>query len=164
MPRGPGEFLPLLLIISIVITIAVVPLAARAGDPATFSEYDSEDACHEIKAALNALAAAEHRQALALDLASEGASSAIVAARLSDLLDRSQDLRVVLKRARHSKVARETMVDQCTRMGFRALVISEKLTSDVEAVLFGGDDDDDSALAALPQLKSGGHSPPPAVR
>jgi hypothetical protein len=39
------------------------------------------------------------------------------------------------------------MVDQCTRMGFRALVISEKLTSDVEGVLFGGNGDDSFAQA-----------------
>ena len=50
----------------------------------------------------------------------------------------TEDLRVTLRRVRQSAVARDPMVDQCTRMGFRALVISEKLTSDVEGVLFGG--------------------------
>jgi hypothetical protein len=96
-----------------------------------------------------------------LNLASDGGSTAIVAARLSDLLDRSQDLREVLKRARHSKFAREPMLDQCTRMGFRALVISEKLSSDVEVVLFG-DDDDTSSLAAVPPVNSNGHAPEPS--
>jgi hypothetical protein len=142
------------------LAIAICAPPARSEDSAASPDYDSQSACREIKSALNALAEAEHRQGLALDLASEGASSAIVAARLSDLLERSQDLRVVLRRARQSKVAREAMVDQCSRMGFRALVISEKLTSDVEVVLFG-EENDDSALAAIPEIKSNGHALPP---
>ena len=73
-------------------------------------------------------------------------------ARLSVLLDRTQDLRVTLRHVRQSAVARDPMVDQCTRMGFRALVISEKLSSDVESVLFGGDD---NSFAQAPALKPG---------
>lgn len=112
---------------------------------------------------LHALAGAEHDEALALDLASSGGNStAIVAARLSVLLDRTQDLRVALKHVRQSAVARDPMADQCTRMGFRALVISEKLSSDVETVLFGGDD----SVAQAPELKSDSAAPaasPPAL-
>ncbi len=143
------------------LTIALAPPLIHADDLEVPLEYNSEVACKEIKSALHALASAEHSEAFALDLASDGGSTAIVAARLSDLLDRSQDLREVLKRARHSKFAREPMLDQCTRMGFRALVISEKLSSDVEVVLFG-DDDDTSSLAAVPPVNSNGHAPEPS--
>ncbi len=113
-------------------------------------ENDAGAACTEIKTALHALADSEHAESLALDLASGGGNSAaIVEARLSVLLDRTQDLRVTLKRVRQSAVARDPMVDQCTRMGFRALVISEKLTSDVESVLFGGNGNDSFAQAPV---------------
>jgi hypothetical protein len=115
-------------------------------------ENGPEAACSEIKTALHALADSEHAESLALDLASgAGNSTAIVEARLSVLLDRTNDLRVTLRRVRQSAVARDPMVDQCTRMGFRALVISEKLSSDVESVLFGGDD----SFAQAPALKPG---------
>jgi hypothetical protein len=113
---------------------------------------DAGAACDEIKTALHALADSEHAESLALDLASGGGNStAIVEARLSVLLDRTQDLRVALRHVRQSAVARDPMVDQCTRMGFRALVISEKLSSDVETVLFGGED----SVAEAPALKPG---------
>jgi hypothetical protein len=134
-----------------------------AGLPAASGD-GAEAACAEIKTVLHALAGAEHDEALALDLASSGGNSAaIVAARLSVLLDRTQDLRVALKHVRQSTVARDPMADQCTRMGFRALVISEKLSSDVETVLFGGDD----SVAQAPELKSDSAAPaasPPALR
>jgi hypothetical protein len=113
-------------------------LAADTSSQSSQSEENSEAACNSIKTALHALAAAEHDEALALDLAAEGGSAVIVEARLAGVLDRTQDLRAVLKHVRHSAVARDPMVDQCTRMGFRALVISEKLSSDVETVLSGG--------------------------
>jgi hypothetical protein len=129
-----------------------------AADFCAASDYTTETACAEIKTALHALAGAEHDEALALDLASSGGNSAaIVEARLSVLLDRTQDLRVALRHVRQSAVARDPTVDQCTRMGFRALVMSEKLSSDVETVLFGGDD----SVADAPELKS--DSPAPAA-
>src|SRR5208282_5370167 len=110
-----------------------------AADLSAASDDGPEAACAEIKTALHALASAEHDQALALDLASSGGNStAIVEARLSVLLDRAQDLRAALKHVRQSAAARDPMVDQCTRMGLRALVMSEKLSSDVETVLFSG--------------------------
>ncbi len=121
------------------------------------SDDGAEAACAEIKNALHALADSEHDEAFALDLASSGGNStAIVAARLSVLLDRTQELRVVLKHVRQSAVARDPNVDQCTRMGFRALVISEKLSSDVESfVVFGGND----SVAQAPELKSDSAAP-----
>jgi hypothetical protein len=143
------------------VLFAALQTTLAAGLPAT-SDDSTEAACAEIKTALHALAGAEHDEALALDLASSGGNStAIVAARLSVLLDRTQDLRVALRHVRQSADARDPTVDQCTRMGFRALVISEKLTSDVETVLFGGDD----SVAQAPELKSDSAAPaasPPA--
>ncbi|MGA3229617.1 MAG: hypothetical protein ABSD51_06725, partial [Candidatus Binatus sp.] len=130
-----------------------------AADLSAPSDAGAEAACAEIKNALHALASAEHDESLALDLASSGGNStAIVEARLSVLLDRAQDLRVVLEHVRQSAVARDPMVDQCTRMGFGALVMSEKLSSDVETVLFGGDD----SVAQAPELKSAPPASPPA--
>ncbi|MGC2491245.1 hypothetical protein [Candidatus Binatus sp.] len=130
-----------------------------AADLSPGPENDAGAACDEIKTSLHALADSEHAESLALDLASGGGNStAIVMTRLSALLDRTNDLRVALRHVRQSAVARDPMVDQCTRMGFRALVISEKLSSDVESVLFGGDDD---AFAQAPALKPGAPAPSP---
>jgi len=135
---------------------------ALAADLSVGPEEGAQAACSEIKTVLRALASAEHDEALALDLASGGGNStAIVEARLSVLLDRTQDLRLALKHARHSAAARDPMVDQCVRMGFRALAVSEKLSSDVETVLFGEGD----SLAQAPGLKSRSAAPrvsPPA--
>jgi hypothetical protein len=122
-----------------------------AADLSPGPENDSAAACTEIKTALHALADAEHDESFALDLAAGGGNStAIVETRLSVLLDRTNDLRVALKHARDSAVARDPSVDQCTKMGFRALVISEKLSSDVESVLFGGGDAFAQAPATTP--------------
>ena len=134
---------------------------ADAADLSPGPESDAGAACTEIKTALHQLADSEHAESLALDLASSGGNStAIVEARLSVLLDRTQDLRVVLRRVRQSPVARDPMVDQCTRMGFRALVISEKLSSDVESVLFGRGD----SIAEAPALKPGAPAASPPVQ
>lgn len=141
------------------VMFAMLQTTLAADLPASSAE-SSEAACSEIKTALRALASAEHSEALALDLAASGGNSAaIVLARLSVVLDRAQDLRGALKRARHSGVAREPMVEQCTRMGFRALVISEKLSSDVETVLFGEGD----FVAQAPELKSDSAAPAVAL-
>ena len=134
------------------VLLAALPLVSHqlvlAADLSPGPENAPDAACTEIKTALHRLADAEHDESLALDLASSGGNStAVVLARLSVLLERTQDLRVTLRRVRQSAVARDPMVDQCTRMGFRALVISEKLTSDVEGVLFGGNGSDSFAQA-----------------
>ena len=150
----------LLAIAAVLFATLQATLAADLSGP---SDNGAEAACAEIKSALRALADSEHDESLALDLASSGGNStAIVAARLSVLLDRTQDLRVALRHVRQSAVARDPTVDQCTRMGFRALVMSEKLSSDVETVLFGGDD----SVAQAPELKSDSAAPaasPPAL-
>jgi hypothetical protein len=122
-----------------------------AADLSPGPEIGADAACTEIKTALHRLADAEHEESLALALASSGGnSSAIVALRLSVLLERTNDLRVALRHVRQGPVARDPMVEQCTRMGYRALVISEKLSSDVETVLFGGAD----SLAQAPAVRS----------
>jgi len=129
-------------------TLQTIP----AADLSPGQDGSAEAACTEIKTALHALAESEHDESFALNLAAGGGNStAIVEARLSVLLDRTNDLRAALKRARQSPAARDPMVDQCMKMGFRALVISEKLSSDVESVLFGGDD----SFAQAPALKPG---------
>lgn len=133
---------------------------ALAADVSPGPENGPEAACAEIKTALHRLAEAEHDESLALDLATSGGNLAIVEARLSVLLDRTQDLRVALKHARQSPAARDPMVDQCTKMGFRALVISEKLSSDVETVLFGARD----SFAEAPALKPGAPAASPPAR
>jgi len=58
---------------------------------------------------------------------------------------------------RQSAVARDPMVDQCTRMGFRALVTSEKLSSDVETVLSRSP----GSIAEAPAPKAGHLAPAP---
>ena len=127
------------------------PQPALAADLSPGPESAPDAACTEIKTALHRLADAEHDESLALDLASSGGNSTpVVEARLSVLLERTQDLRVALRHARQSAVARDPAVDQCTRMGFRALVISEKLSSDVETVLFGADASVAAALRSSP--------------
>jgi hypothetical protein len=128
-----------------------------AADLSPGPENSPEAACTEIKTALHALASAEHDESFALDLASSGGNSAgIVEERLSVLLDRTQDLRVALRHA--GAVARDPMVDQCRRMGFRALMNSEKLSSIVEGVLF----DTGDSVADAPALKSALPASPPA--
>jgi hypothetical protein len=149
-----------LLVAVVVVGTSQTTLAA---DLSPGPDNDAGAACTQIKTALHALADSEHAESLALDLAAGGGNSAaIVEARLSVLLDRTQDLRVTLRRVRQSAVARDPMVDQCTRMGFRALVISEKLTSDVEGVLFGGNGSD--SFAQAPAVTPGAPAASPPAR
>ena len=159
------------ILLALLVPILVVPIATSAAETSTLSDKkslsgektpadeSSGSACNSIKAALHALAVAEHDEALALDLAAEGGSSVIVEARLSSVLDRAQDLRTVLRHVRQSAVARDPMVDQCTRMGFRALVTSEKLSSDVETVLSRSP----GSIAEAPAPKAGRIAPAPRV-
>jgi hypothetical protein len=157
------------MMIAVLVLILAIPAASLAAETSTLSsekslpgektlaDENSESACNSIKTALHALAAAEHDEAFALDLAAEGGSSVIVEARLSGVLDRAQDLRAVLRHVRQSAVARDPMVDQCTKMGFRALVTSEKLSSDVETVLSRSP----GSIAEAPAPRSGSIAPAP---
>ena len=121
-------------------------------------ELTAESACGEIRAALNALAKAERAQALALDLVSAEGAGVIVETRLNELLQRSNDLRITLGRVRLSPVGGNQYVVECTTIGFRALVEAEKLSTDVEEVMYGPSG---APLAAAPGFKSDA-SPVPA--
>jgi len=145
--------------------IAVILISARttrAADLSAGPGNDSDAACGGIKDALHALGDAEHDEGFALDLAAGGGNSAaIVEERLSILLDRTQDLRVALKRARQGSAANDPMVEDCTRLGYRALVMAEKLSSEVESVLFGADD---SVAEAPPGFRPGAPAGSPPAR
>ena len=139
------------------VAIFATPQLTVAENIAPDSDYNAVAACRDIKGALQRLGEAEHDEAFALDLASEGGgtgSMAMVEARLSKLLERSQDLRMTLRRARLSRWARDPMTEQCTKTGFRALVTAEKLSSDVETVLFAGTESSATA-GAEPLLNPG---------
>jgi hypothetical protein len=113
-------------------------LSTPAAEPSQAArELTPEAACEQIRAAMRALAKTERAQALALDLAAGGGTSAIVETRLTALLDRTNDLRTVLRRVRLSTAAGDPYTEQCVRNGFRSLVDAEKLSSDVEEVLLG---------------------------
>jgi hypothetical protein len=141
--------------------VLIMMLPAFAAELSPGPENGAGAVCIEIKNALHRLADSEHDEALALALASNGGNStAIVAARLSVLLERTSDLRVALKHARHSSVARDPIVEQCMRSGYRALVISEKLSSDVETVLYGSAD----SLAAGPTVRPAAPAASPPAR
>jgi hypothetical protein len=137
------------------VTVAVVSCAtfqpALAADLSPGPENGPDEACTEIKNALHALGDAEHDESFALNLVGGANSTAIVEARLSVLVDRTQDLRITLARVRQSAVAHDPMAQQCVQMGFHALEISEKLSSDVETVLYG----DDDSVAQAPELRPG---------
>jgi hypothetical protein len=102
------------------------------------SQISGEQACAMIRAALRDLAKAEREQAFALDLDPGGRGhSPMVEAQLAILLERSSRLREVLRTVRQSAAAADPRVEQCSQMGFRALVESERLTTSVEEVLYG---------------------------
>ena len=132
---------------------------ARAADSSPGPENGADAACTEIKSALHALGDAEHDESFALDLVGGANSTAIVEARLSVLIDRTQDLRAMLARMRQSAIARDPAAQECIQMGFHALVISEKLSSDVETVLYG----DDDSVAQAPAFRPGAPAASPSV-
>lgn len=96
-----------------------------------------EAACGEIRTSLSGIAKAERAQALALDLVAEGASTAVVEAPLSELLERTNELRTTLRRVRLNTAESDQSVELCTKAGFRSLVEAERLSTDVEEVLYG---------------------------
>jgi len=110
----------------------------------------SEEACANIRQALNNLAEAEHAQAFALNLApAQNGSTAMVETRLTAMLDRTSQLREALRIVRRDAAPHDPSVEQCTKIGFHALVEAEKLTTSVEEVLYGRDLGDSSAAAPV---------------
>ncbi|MGH7779204.1 MAG: hypothetical protein ACREQR_05190 [Candidatus Binataceae bacterium] len=71
--------------------------------------------------------------------AGEGGSTPIVAAQLAKLLECSSALRDTLRTVRERAPAGDPRVEECKKMGFRALAESERLTTTVEEVLYGND-------------------------
>ncbi len=100
------------------------------------AEITAESACASIQQSLDELARAERDQAFSLSLASGGGPSTLVETKLSALLDRTNRLRSALRAARQSRVGRDPRVDQCIAMGFGALGDAERLTTDVEEMLY----------------------------
>lgn len=98
--------------------------------------YTAEGACGLIRHDLSRLAEAERDQAFALNLgAAPGSSTALIEGRLAVMLDRTNRLRQNLREVRHNSVPHDPRVEQCTKMGFRALVEAERLTTSVEEFL-----------------------------
>ncbi len=127
---------------AILVAMLATPTAPSADDraaPATVRELTAEGACDRIRDAIRTLAKSERDQALALDLVARGGSTAIVETRLNDLLERSGDLRTILASVRLNRIADDQYVEQCLTTGFRSLVDAERLSSDVEEVLFGAE-------------------------
>jgi hypothetical protein len=109
-------------------------LAADSGD---LEAYSPEKACTAIKGGLRDLADAERSEALALDLTTDATTAALAEVGLNALVDRSQQLRATLAAVRMSSVAHDNEVEQCVAMGFHSLASAEKLSSDVEEILYG---------------------------
>src|SRR5262249_51035595 len=92
-----------------------------------------EGACGIIRHDLSRLAQAERDQAFALNLgAPPGSSTALIESRLAVMLDRTNRLRQNLREVRHNSVPHDPRVEQCTKMGFRALVETQRLATSGE--------------------------------
>jgi hypothetical protein len=125
--------------------VFVAAAAARAGPPATSAqaepvigeqvETSPSSSCSEIHQELSRLARAERDQALALQLFSRGAGAPIVQARLQELQEVSADLRETLRRVHASRIANDSSVSECLKLGYQSLFAAEKVTSEVERVL-----------------------------
>jgi hypothetical protein len=142
--------------------VASMPLHAFAADSGDLEPYSPEKACTAIKGGLRALADAERDEALALDLTTDTTTAAMVEVRLNVLLNRSQQLRATLAAVRMSSVAHDSEVGECVAMGFHSLESAEKLTSDVEEILYSGGYPVASAPALMPSgaREPGGESSP----
>jgi hypothetical protein len=130
--------------VALACVLTLAPRLARADDALPEagampqeSQLTPETACAAIHRALTQLAKAERDQAFALDLDAGGGATTMVEARLATVLDRTNTLRAALRVVRQSTVARDPRSEQCMRMGFHALVQAEKLTTNVEEVLYG---------------------------
>jgi hypothetical protein len=98
--------------------------------------HSAEGACGLLRHDLTRLAEAERNQAFALSLgAPPGSSTAMIESRLAVMLDRTNRLRQNLREVRRNSVPHDPRVEQCTKMGFHALVEAEHLTTSVEEFL-----------------------------
>jgi hypothetical protein len=126
-----------------------LPHGSLAADSGDIEPYSAAKACTAIKSGLRELADAERSEALALDLTTDATTAAMAEVRLNALIDRSQQLRATLAAVRMSSVAHDSEVEQCVAMGFHSLESAEKLSSDVEEILYNGG----YPVASAPTLK-----------
>jgi len=122
--------------------VAVAALAAAHASAETPEKepppdlHTVEGACGLIRHDLSRLAQAERDQAFALNLgAPPGSSTAMIESRLAVMLDRTNRLRENLREVRRNSVPHDPRVEQCTKMGFHALVEAERITTSVEEFL-----------------------------
>jgi len=132
MDHRRGVFRSRITAMALIASIALATNAARSGDP---SELSAESACADIRSGVSRLARAERAEADALQLAGQGADLASVASRLDLLLAREADLRNTLRRVSHSRLTHDPDVENCLKLGYRALYEAEKLTTEVEQIL-----------------------------
>ncbi len=92
--------------------------------------------CLQIRATLVPLAEAERNQAFALQLYARAPGFGQVEAALDDLLNRSAELRKLLHRLAADDRRGEPVARGCIRRGYRSLIEAERLTKDVEQVVF----------------------------
>jgi hypothetical protein len=107
----------------------------------------ANDACPEISRSVSRLAAAEHRQAFALDLYSKAAGAPgphrgalpMVEVRLTEMLAQTDELRTTLRRVRAEPGALDdSTVRECVTVGEAALKQSEHVNSEVERIVIEG--------------------------
>ncbi|GEM_PF-3940529 len=148
--RGPALLFRAAVLAAVWLVIAVLAPAGYGAEhlDTPGPSETAEEACASIRTALNDLAKAERAEAFALSLASTpGSSTTIIEARLATVLDRTRRLRNVLRQVRDKSSPRDSRVEQCTKMGYHALVEAEKLTTNVEELLRSRE----SGEASLPE-------------
>jgi hypothetical protein len=136
----PALLFQLLPLVAAAVVVAVLGAASvHAETPEKEPSPDlhtAEGACGLLRHDLTRLAEAERDQAFALNLgAPAGSSTALIEGRLAVMLDRTNRLRQNLREVRRNSVPHDPRVEQCTKMGFHALVEAEQLTTSVEEFL-----------------------------
>src|SRR5262249_44576813 len=127
---APALFFPILRLLAataVAAALAAANLSAETSEQEPPSDlHTAEGACALIRHDLSRLAEAERAQAFALNLgAPPGSSTVMIESRLAVMLDRTNRLRGDLREVRRGSVLRDPRVEQCARMGFRALVEAE---------------------------------------
>ncbi len=159
--RGPALSFRAAVIAAICFLLALLAAPGYSAErPDTpVSPETAEEACAAIRTALNELAKAERAQAFALSLGSTRESSTtLIEARLAAVLDRTRRLRNVLRQVRDKASRRDSRIEQCTKMGYHALVEAEKLTTNVEELLRNRENGE-ASLPAGPVRSDAGPAP-----
>jgi hypothetical protein len=98
-------------------------------------ELAPSSSCDQIVRAIKRLAAAEHRQAQALQLMAKGGDTAWVEGKFQNLLERKRELSFTLKRISMDPVASDPGVNRCLSNGYQALYQSDRLSANIERIL-----------------------------